>query len=72
MLWLAAIKLAEKENQDLWRAEKYRLRYDRADVIVPAGKIYLNVLEKCGIDEIIVPKIGLSDGIVYYLYKRDN
>ncbi len=54
------------------RAEKYRLRYDRADVIVPAGKIYLNVLEKCGIDEIIVPKIGLSDGIVYYLYKRDN
>lgn len=54
------------------RAEKYRLRYDRADVIVPAGKIYLNVLEKCGIDKIIVPKIGLSDGIVYYLYKRDN
>lgn len=54
------------------RAEKYRLRYDRADVIVPAGKIYLSILEKCGIDEIIVPKIGLSDGIVYYLYKRDN
>ncbi|MEN8838902.1 MAG: exopolyphosphatase [Flavobacteriales bacterium] len=54
------------------RAEKYRLRYDRADVIVPAGKIYLTILEKCGIDEIIVPKIGLSDGIVYYLYKRDN
>lgn len=54
------------------RANKYRLRYDRADVIVPAGKIYLAILEKCGIDEIIVPKIGLSDGIVYYLYKRDN
>jgi exopolyphosphatase/guanosine-5'-triphosphate,3'-diphosphate pyrophosphatase len=54
------------------RTEKYRLRYDRADVIVPAGKIYLTILEKCGIDEIIVPKIGLSDGIVYYLYKRDN
>ncbi len=54
------------------RAEKYRLRYDRADVIVPAGKIYLTILERCGINEIIVPKIGLSDGIVYYLYKRDN
>ncbi|MEN8929051.1 MAG: exopolyphosphatase [Flavobacteriales bacterium] len=54
------------------RAEKYRLRYDRADVIVPAGKIYLNVLKKCGISEIIVPKIGLSDGVVYYLYKQDN
>lgn len=54
------------------RAEKYRLRYDRADVIVPAGKIYLNVLEKCGIDEIIVPKIGLSDGVVYNLFQNDN
>ena len=54
------------------RAKKYRLRYDRADVIVPAGKIYLTILEKCGIEEIIVPKIGLSDGIVYYLFKRDN
>lgn len=54
------------------RAEKFRLRYDRADVIVPAGKIYLTILKKCGIDEIIVPKIGLSDGIVYYLFKRDN
>ncbi len=54
------------------RAEKYRLRYDRADVIVPAGEIYLKILEKCGIEEIIVPKIGLSDGIVYFLYKRDN
>jgi len=54
------------------RAEKFRLRYDRADVIVPAGKIYLTILKKCGIEEIIVPKIGLSDGIVYYLFKRDN
>ncbi len=54
------------------RAEKYRLRYDRADVIVPAGKIYLTILKKCGIKEVLVPKIGLSDGIVYYLYKRDN
>ena len=62
------LKLLTKEQ----RAEKYRLRYDRADVIVPAGEIYLNVLKKCGINEIIVPKIGLSDGIVYYLYKKDN
>lgn len=54
------------------RAEKYRLRYDRADVIVPAGKIYINVLEQCGIEEIIVPKIGLSDGIVYHLYNNNK
>ena len=54
------------------RAKKYRLRYDRADVIVPAGRIYLSILEKCGIKEIIVPKIGLSDGIAYYLHKEHS
>lgn len=54
------------------RAEKYRLRKDRADVIVPAGKIYLSILQKCEIEEIIVPKIGLSDGMVYTLYLNNG
>lgn len=54
------------------RAEKYRLRKDRADVIVPAGKIYLSILQKCEIEEIIVPKIGLSDGMVYTLYLNNR
>ena len=52
------------------RAESFRLRKDRADVIVPAGKIYLTILEKCNIEEIIVPKIGLSDGIIYNIHNK--
>lgn len=52
------------------RITKYRLRVDRADVIEPAGKIYLTIMKKCGIDSIIVPKVGLSDGIVYNMYKE--
>lgn len=54
------------------RIKKYRLRYDRADVIEPAGKIYTTIMKKCGIDHIIVPKVGLSDGMVYQMHKEDN
>ena len=41
----------------------------RVDVIVPAGKIYQYLLKNMGSDEIIVPKIGLADGMVYELLK---
>lgn len=52
------------------RVNKLRLRPDRADVIVPAGEIYASVLEVAQIDKISVPKIGLSDGIALYLYRK--
>lgn len=54
------------------RIHKYRLRSDRADVIEPAGKIYLTIMKKCGIDSILVPKVGLTDGIVYEMYKSSK
>lgn len=44
------------------------LNSDRADVIVPATKIYLNAMKWSGAKLIYVPKIGLSDGIVKALY----
>jgi exopolyphosphatase/guanosine-5'-triphosphate,3'-diphosphate pyrophosphatase len=44
------------------------LNPDRADVIVPALKIYIAAMEWAKADRIIVPKIGLSDGIVKMLY----
>lgn len=50
------------------RIEKLRINAYRADVIMPALKIFLTVGKCCGIDEIIVPKIGLADGIIYQLY----
>lgn len=44
------------------------LNPDRADVIIPATKIYLSIMEWSGANKIFVPKIGLADGIVKNLY----
>ena len=46
------------------------LNPDRADVIVPALEIYLNVMKWSKVDNVYVPKIGLSDGIARYAYKE--
>ena len=43
---------------------------DRADVIVPAAKILLAIMKNARIAKIIVPEIGLSDGIVHGLYQK--
>lgn len=52
------------------RMRKFDLKADRADVIIPAGHIYIDVMNASGISEIRVPKLGLSDGIVYDLYRK--
>lgn len=44
------------------------LNTDRADVIVPAIKIYANAMKWSNAKHIYVPKIGLSDGIVKAMY----
>ena len=46
------------------------LNPDRADVIIPATKIYLSIMEWSGANKIFVPKIGLADGIVKNLYSE--
>jgi exopolyphosphatase/guanosine-5'-triphosphate,3'-diphosphate pyrophosphatase len=50
------------------RIRLYNLRSDRADVIVPALLIYIQVMKWASIDEMFVPKIGLADGLVQHLY----
>ncbi|MFT3907907.1 MAG: exopolyphosphatase [Ferruginibacter sp.] len=50
------------------RISKYGLREDRADVIVPALLIYINVMRWAGAEEISVPKIGLADGLIQHLW----
>ena len=45
------------------------LNPDRADVIMPASKIVLTIMKTAEIDKMIVPQIGLSDGIVHLLYE---
>lgn len=50
------------------RMSIYKMREDRADVIVPALLIYINVLKWAGAQEILIPKIGLADGLTHALY----
>jgi exopolyphosphatase / guanosine-5'-triphosphate,3'-diphosphate pyrophosphatase len=50
------------------RMHLYKLREDRADVIVPALQIYVNTMRWANAMEIYVPKIGLADGLIQHLY----
>jgi exopolyphosphatase / guanosine-5'-triphosphate,3'-diphosphate pyrophosphatase len=46
------------------RIEKMGLRDDRADVIVPAAVVYERIAELMGTDEILVPGVGVREGIL--------
>lgn len=46
------------------------LRPDRADVIIPAFEIFLAVMKWAKIKQILVPQIGLSDGLIHILYEK--
>lgn len=48
------------------------LNTDRADVIIPAIKIYVNAMKWSNAKHIYVPKIGLSDGIVKAMYYKNT
>jgi exopolyphosphatase/guanosine-5'-triphosphate,3'-diphosphate pyrophosphatase len=54
------------------RCDQYQLKPDRADVIVPALKIYITALNALGQNTLVVPKIGLSDGVIYQLYLQNT
>lgn len=54
------------------RMHRYRLREDRAQVIVPALHIYTQIMRWSGAKEVFVPRIGLVDGIVRMLYLKNN
>ncbi len=53
------------------RISELSLNPDRADVIIPATKIYLSAMKWSGARKIYVPKIGLSDGIIKNLYNNN-
>jgi exopolyphosphatase / guanosine-5'-triphosphate,3'-diphosphate pyrophosphatase len=50
------------------RISELNLNQDRADVIIPATKIYVSAMKWSKAKKIHVPKIGLADGIVKSLY----
>ena len=45
---------------------------DRADVIVPASDIYMKVMEWARTKHIMVPEVGLKDGILLYLHEKNK
>lgn len=47
---------------------KHDIKPDRADVIVPGGMVYFQAMKVAGIAEMIVPKVGLADGLIRRLY----
>jgi len=53
------------------RIKELGLNPDRADVIVPAAKIYSRAMKWAGGKRIYVPSIGLADGIVKYLAEQN-
>jgi exopolyphosphatase/guanosine-5'-triphosphate,3'-diphosphate pyrophosphatase len=67
-LKLITAKIESYSTKD--RIEILGLNPDRADVIVPAAKILLAIMKSAQIQKIVVPEIGLSDGIVRGLYEE--
>ncbi len=54
------------------RINKLRLNADRADVIVPASDIYISVMKWAKANTILVPDLGLKDGILQLVYEGVN
>ncbi len=52
------------------RMKKYNIKKDRSEVIVPALLIYNNIFKWCNIEQVLVPKIGLADGLIHHLYDQ--
>ncbi|MDR3652264.1 MAG: Ppx/GppA family phosphatase [Paludibacter sp.] len=52
------------------RITNYKLKPDRADVITHAAGVYIDVANGIGASHIIVPTIGLADGIIHILYMK--
>ena len=51
------------------RMDKFGLREDRADVLVPALQIFNNIMTWSEIDKIFVPKISVADGLIHSIYE---
>ena len=68
MLKMLAARIESYSPKD--RVKILGLNPDRADVIVPAAKILMSVMKNAKIEKIIVPEIGLSDGMVHGMYAK--
>jgi exopolyphosphatase/guanosine-5'-triphosphate,3'-diphosphate pyrophosphatase len=53
------------------RIYKLQMNPDRADVIIPASNIYIKIMEWARSTSILVPDVGLKDGIIFHLYEKN-
>ena len=66
-IYKSLIKMTYEE-----RIINVELNPDRSDVIIPAAEIFLKALEWSGSSEIYFPKVGLADGMVRMLFKKND
>jgi exopolyphosphatase / guanosine-5'-triphosphate,3'-diphosphate pyrophosphatase len=52
------------------RMRSYGLKPDRADVIVPAGNVYYQVMKWADIKSMVVPKLGVADGMLSQMFEQ--
>ena len=73
LLHIDALKTFHSELKQLsidQRIERYKMNPDRADVIIPAAEIFLDIADRIKADAIYVPTIGIIDGIIHTLYLK--
>lgn len=54
------------------RMARYNLKPDRADVIIPAAKIFISIVDHLKAPGVLVPISGLADGIIDSIYLKDK
>lgn len=72
LISLEQLSLAEKTLSNLSIGERIvqmGLRPDRADVILPAARIFRKIMKWTKVQEVIAPKVGLADGLVLMMYE---
>ena len=70
---VVALKIVYNTLKDMSveeRMRRFNLKTDRADVIVPAGKIFTTIADLLKASYILVPVIGLADGIIDGIYAK--
>ncbi len=64
----AMIELHSMED----RIYKLQMNPDRADVIIPASDIYIRAMEWAQAKYILVPEVGLKDGMLLHLFEKNQ
>lgn len=59
-----------KKHDMAARINELQLNPDRADVIIPASEIYVTIMKWANCQRILVPDVGLKDGMMEIMYER--